>query len=230
MTHDDAFLQAIIESPNEDFPRLQFADWLDERGDPRGEFIRVQMRLAELRDQGCHEGETCNVTGACSECGRDVEAEPLRRRERELLDAHRSDWFRLLSRRPGFGENNPLRWWPVASNDEELADRGANVPILSAAIEGTPRRGFVERVGLTAADWLAHADALTAAAPIREVALTTWPEVSCYVTFAKFPQRKMRPVDVGENLTADEMMAKLFEHVWPRIQFTLPAASQREPA
>ena len=42
MTHDDAFLQAIIEDPDHDAPRLLYADWLEERGDPRGEFIRVQ--------------------------------------------------------------------------------------------------------------------------------------------------------------------------------------------
>ncbi len=46
MTHDDAFLQAIIERPDDDAPRLIYADWLDERGDPRGEFIRVQCALA----------------------------------------------------------------------------------------------------------------------------------------------------------------------------------------
>ena len=44
MTHDEAFLQAIIDNPDDDAPRLIYADWLEERGDPRGEFIRVQWR------------------------------------------------------------------------------------------------------------------------------------------------------------------------------------------
>jgi uncharacterized protein (TIGR02996 family) len=38
------------------------------------------------------------------------------------------------------------------------------------------RRGFVESVRLTAADWLAHGDAILAAHPVREVTLTTWPQ------------------------------------------------------
>jgi uncharacterized protein (TIGR02996 family) len=42
------FLDAILECPEDDCPRLVFADWLEERGDPRGEFIRVQCELAQL--------------------------------------------------------------------------------------------------------------------------------------------------------------------------------------
>jgi uncharacterized protein (TIGR02996 family) len=48
MTHDDAFLQDILANPEDDTPRLIYADWLEERGDPRGEFIRVQCRLARM--------------------------------------------------------------------------------------------------------------------------------------------------------------------------------------
>ena len=48
MTHNEAFLHAIIENPDDDAPRLVYADWLEERGDPRGEFIRVQCELAAL--------------------------------------------------------------------------------------------------------------------------------------------------------------------------------------
>jgi uncharacterized protein (TIGR02996 family) len=49
MSHDDAFLASIIEAPDDDTPRLIYADWLEERDDPRGEFIRVQCELARLR-------------------------------------------------------------------------------------------------------------------------------------------------------------------------------------
>src|SRR5206468_3722921 len=45
MSDRAAFLRAICERPDEDGPRLVYADWLEERGDPRGEFIRVQCRL-----------------------------------------------------------------------------------------------------------------------------------------------------------------------------------------
>jgi uncharacterized protein (TIGR02996 family) len=43
-----AFLDRVCADPDDDAPRLIFADWLDERGDPRGEFIRVQVALARL--------------------------------------------------------------------------------------------------------------------------------------------------------------------------------------
>jgi uncharacterized protein (TIGR02996 family) len=49
MKHDDAFLQAIIEAPNDDGPRLVYADWLDDHAQPeRAEFIRVQCELARM--------------------------------------------------------------------------------------------------------------------------------------------------------------------------------------
>jgi len=47
MTTADALLAAVIASPDDDLPRLVFADWLDENGDPdRAEFIRLQIAHA----------------------------------------------------------------------------------------------------------------------------------------------------------------------------------------
>jgi uncharacterized protein (TIGR02996 family) len=46
VTDEDAFLEAIRAEPDDDAPRLVFADWLEEQGDPRAEFIRVQCELA----------------------------------------------------------------------------------------------------------------------------------------------------------------------------------------
>jgi len=45
MNDDDAFLEAILHEPNSQRPRLVYADWLDERRDPRGELIRLQCAL-----------------------------------------------------------------------------------------------------------------------------------------------------------------------------------------
>lgn len=42
------FIRAICKNPTDDAPRLLYADWLEERGDPRGEFIRVQCEIAQL--------------------------------------------------------------------------------------------------------------------------------------------------------------------------------------
>jgi uncharacterized protein (TIGR02996 family) len=84
MTHDDAFLQAILENPDDDTPRLIYGDWLEERGDPLGVFIRIQCRLAALSED-------------------DERRSLLERHERELLACHQDRWL---------GELRPLlsRW------------------------------------------------------------------------------------------------------------------------
>jgi uncharacterized protein (TIGR02996 family) len=49
MDERDALLKALCENPDEDTPRLVYADWLQEHGDEtRAEFIRAQVRHGEL--------------------------------------------------------------------------------------------------------------------------------------------------------------------------------------
>jgi uncharacterized protein (TIGR02996 family) len=72
---EDALLRAIDEGPHEDLPRLAYADWLDENGQPdRAEFIRVQCRIAGLSPL-------------------DADRVPLGVREAELLKAHEAEWI-----------------------------------------------------------------------------------------------------------------------------------------
>lgn len=83
-------MAAIVANPDEDTPRLEYADRLQELGDDdRAEFIRVQVELAN--------GDPCDAEkmpdrhevsdpGACDWCD-------LRRRELELLAAH-PEWSR----------------------------------------------------------------------------------------------------------------------------------------
>ena len=52
VTERDAFLAEIIAHPEDDTPRLIFADWLEEHGEEeRAEFIRVQCAMARI--SGC---------------------------------------------------------------------------------------------------------------------------------------------------------------------------------
>jgi uncharacterized protein (TIGR02996 family) len=61
MRDDEAFLRAVIEQPDDDLPRLVYADWLDEHGEPeRAEFIRVQCELARLPLDGPRAGKLRN--------------------------------------------------------------------------------------------------------------------------------------------------------------------------
>ena len=46
MTSGDAFLDQILTDPDDDRPRMVYADWLLGEGDPRGELIAVQCALA----------------------------------------------------------------------------------------------------------------------------------------------------------------------------------------
>ena len=49
MNERDALMRAICENPDDDTPRLVFADWLQEHGEEeRAEFIRVQVEAARL--------------------------------------------------------------------------------------------------------------------------------------------------------------------------------------
>jgi uncharacterized protein (TIGR02996 family) len=85
MTHDDAFLQAILEDPDDDTPRLVYADWLDENGQhDRAEFIRLQCELARL------EGEEDPSSAA------QVRMAALQHREAVLLGGHRKAWTQPL--------------------------------------------------------------------------------------------------------------------------------------
>src|SRR5262249_51929355 len=74
VTHD-AFLQAIIEAPEDDTPRLVYADWLDDHGEPeRAEFIRTQIELARLPED-------------------DPRRLPLEGQEADLLQDHSEEWL-----------------------------------------------------------------------------------------------------------------------------------------
>jgi uncharacterized protein (TIGR02996 family) len=49
MKEQDALLAAVLDAPDDDAPRLVYADWLEEHGQPeRAEFIRAQVERARL--------------------------------------------------------------------------------------------------------------------------------------------------------------------------------------
>jgi uncharacterized protein (TIGR02996 family) len=91
MSDRASFLRAIRACPDDDTPRLVFADWLDEHGDPAlAEFIRLQVELEPIRDQldNPRVGE-------------------LQHRESVLLELHGSDWLESVrdidAEYPAFG-------------------------------------------------------------------------------------------------------------------------------
>lgn len=82
-----ALLQNILDNPDDDQARLVYADFLEEAGEvDRAEFIRVQIRIAQI-DEEIQSDEDCDNPG-CSCC---VERRPLRKREREIFPGDR--WY-----------------------------------------------------------------------------------------------------------------------------------------
>jgi len=81
----DAFLAAIHDAPDDDAPRLVFADWLEENGEPdRAEFMRVQIEMARERRKG-------NISSRSAQ---------LFRRQKELIRLPSAE----VARRCGAGE------------------------------------------------------------------------------------------------------------------------------
>ncbi|MCA9069901.1 MAG: TIGR02996 domain-containing protein, partial [Planctomycetaceae bacterium] len=77
------FFELIREHPGDDMPRLIYADWLDEQGDPRGEFIRIQCELANV---------PCRDT-ARVDMGRVIK---LENREQDLLKKYNKVWTKAF--------------------------------------------------------------------------------------------------------------------------------------
>jgi uncharacterized protein (TIGR02996 family) len=45
---EQRFLDAIAKAPDDEDARAVYADWLDERGDPRGEYLRLEAQLYRI--------------------------------------------------------------------------------------------------------------------------------------------------------------------------------------
>lgn len=185
-----ALLKAIKAHPDEDTPRLMYADWLQERGqDDRAEFIRLQCELARTPrwagecdvcgatpdDEGSlNHGRGCYVLDADGGGSEAADENPdwpaLRRRERELwgyrptrggiLDAVKDTlpdgWAAILGTDPRYGLTDEYPWAVV-------------------------RRGFVEAVRCDWPAWRDHGDAVLAAHPVRELTLTSEPELELFL-------------------------------------------------
>jgi uncharacterized protein (TIGR02996 family) len=81
VVEEDRFIQAILADPDDASIRLVYADWLEERGDPRGEFLRLEAALM----------------GASRE---DERWEAMASRLRELRATVDRDWLTALGRSP----------------------------------------------------------------------------------------------------------------------------------
>lgn len=217
MSDGDALLAAVKATPDDDTPRLVYADWLDDCGEgDRAAFIRVQVELARVRpiDLGdvtlnylpapdapavvllslsragklrpgqwarmhaaipggrwtfdgqllsaavanVSEGTAALTVVVTKHPDADWEAE-LVREGRALLHEHGGAWVGLEPPRGVCLGNAGVLTVPDGWHNQRY----------------TFARGLVDECELTAEWWLAHADAILAAHPVRRVTLTTWP-------------------------------------------------------
>jgi uncharacterized protein (TIGR02996 family) len=135
MTDEDAFLKAICDQPDEDMPRLAFADWLDERGGDVNaawaELIRVQVSLAR---------------------GAGADREQLAARERDLSPVVAAAWPTRLGFPDGLYWQNWSRGFPLAVSARGAFVRAARpvfagrIPLREFSLKGATDAGLLEFV------------------------------------------------------------------------------------
>lgn len=198
------FLDAVLADPGGDVVRLIMADWLEDHGQPeRGEFIRVQIELADMARAGVGKGKSVWKR----------HADALRRRERELLREGHPHWCNL---------GQMLGSWAVPLIDHDPASPG----------QARYRRGFVASVSLTLADFMTHAKAIFGAAPVEEVRLTDrrpalWqPGAGWFGTDALRVGGEHLPLAIYCHLPGVDLARDNRWHWWPTVDAAHSALSR----
>lgn len=78
-TDDETFIRALRERPDDETTRLVYADWLDDRSDPRAEYLRAEAAWVALPPS-------------------DEQYRPLYRRVSQLVSGLEPEWFATVSR------------------------------------------------------------------------------------------------------------------------------------
>ncbi len=82
MNVPETLLREIYDKPREETAWLVYADWLEEQGDPRAEYIRLHLELGRLSAQ-------------------DSRLTELQHRRARLLEEHQAEWAPFLSHLQG---------------------------------------------------------------------------------------------------------------------------------
>jgi uncharacterized protein (TIGR02996 family) len=141
MPTEEAFLRAICADPDDDAPRLIYADWLDERGRPgdteRAEFIRVQVEKERL------------LLGSPAR-------ERLELRASELLLRHKKGWIIQDLKMGGERINSEAARYErgflvgLLTNFQQLTDNGKTwfktAPIRKLSVIGSMDRKLLTRM------------------------------------------------------------------------------------
>ncbi len=234
MTNLESLHRAILLDPADDSIRLCYADELEAAGDPRAEFVRVQMELAEIgpppkrvkaviramKDGNGIEvsadpsntdrleiGDRVDVRGWAPRAGLNserlygllvVEESPqpwvwYMRRDEKSKKYPKERVAHLHGREQGLLLQHWQEWAPDLSCHRELKQESSYS--IAYAFDGKSltgefqfRRGFVESIRLTQADFLKHAGAIFHSQPVTEVVLSD--REPTRRTLAEMPERE----------------------------------------
>jgi uncharacterized protein (TIGR02996 family) len=149
MSAETPFLEAIRADPHDVAARLVYADWLEERGDPRGELIRIEEEMRPLPVFSDRFWE-------------------LKPRRHELLQTLRKDWLEAMRYGtdcpPTFAHvpNGWKEWWRLIRVFTERWDSCLRIPHLAdvggniAQVEATEFR-LGRRLPDSLREWVAFA-------------------------------------------------------------------------
>jgi uncharacterized protein (TIGR02996 family) len=184
----EPFLRAICEAPDDDAPRLVFADYLDETGDPdRATFIRRHIELARY-----------------------LSADDLERWKDELFRQHAPGWIAEL---PGPASlwveqyMTPAVRWAEEGDVSQLGTWTEEPPALKDWHRGFPAAVYVRGAGDV---FLAHVDRITDLVPVRRISPLDADNVGELIrTIAGLPfLRKLRELKLpGQPLPDDAVVA-----------------------
>lgn len=206
MTDRESFVAAIAANPDDDTPRLAFADWLEETGDAaRAGFVRDQVRLARLPAGTEEYRELFKKTGATLRAN-------LPAWIQDACDEFEqpSDWYPIRTRRRGLtigiGRSEP----PVAMMPRHGLE------------QGTFERGFLEDPWV----YVHHSrddtplDRLLRANPITRL---TFHFVSSVIREQDTvePLQRIRSLSLIGNLTEASASALFQSKSWPFLKYLL---------
>jgi uncharacterized protein (TIGR02996 family) len=224
----DPFLRAVCESPDDDLPRLVYADWLDEHEQPdRAAFIRLQCEMATLTEDSPRRREVAFLA-------------------RQLEDQHAAEWAppegQVLEYRfaRGFVEMVGL----AAENleDDETADLLKTAPLRRLWVTGLvgdvrplrrrlPRTNTITALDLTGNDLTANSlrdlTRFPQLAGVRELSLlfNRLDDEAAQVLCGEAFFQRLTLIRCGANPMTDAGRQRLRDHYGDRVTF----AAERDP-
>jgi uncharacterized protein (TIGR02996 family) len=217
MGDGELLLRAVIASPDEDTPRLVYADWLQENGqDERAEFIRVQCELSQPSEL----------------IGREY---ALKRREWEILGRDWSNadtWFcGDIFKLSNISDGPQLHVRPAdapenAAREMRLHTARGFAHYAARDMRLHTARGFVHSVTCNAADWLKHADAILSKHPVREVTLTGEGD---YLSAEDSAEVFRRWEKKFEQSAVGRLLSQCVSELWPSVKVIWPSGYASGP-